>query len=597
MQLTKDELVKLREKVMMIKQAGEIEKLLDHKTAYQRFKEVATKKPDAIAIKYFGSDITYRQMLNIIDTAAKGFSEIGITHDSVVTTSLLATPYGIASFYALDKIGAVMHMVNAAGGEEELKRELSNFDSSYFVCTDVLYSKRNKKLLEEIGVNKVVTTSLLDAIPAAISSDKIKYSLIHRLKGVKKRNFDGKSLISFEQLLNIGRKSKKNLEETGEDANKISVVSYTSGSNGKSKACKATVANIDAMIQIMGMTEINRFEDSDSMFSTFPLWINYSLINMIHEPLSLGVTVALDPLFDPKDIAKRNKLYKFNHWLTIPPYIKTMIESTKKIDCSKWKIVVTGGDTLNVELKEKADRFIAQHGGVAKVQQGYGSTEQLGSVAYGYYENPTPGSLGVPCVGNMVKILDVDTLDELGPNQSGVAYFYSAATMIGYHNDEDATRKSLRPDANGVIWYNTDDLMHMNEKGELFMDGRIRRIVLTMDKNGNPAKIIPERTKKSIMEMPEIDSCEVITVADNQRVNRPVAFIMIKPGINLETIEDKVVKYCKEMVPEYMVPREVFVVDTIPLTTSKKSDIPKLEKMYEDIYKRNNSKTKKLLKK
>ena len=47
---------------------------------------------------------------------------------------------------------------------------------------------------------------------------------------------------------------------------------------------------------------------------------------MIHEPLSLGVTLALDPLFNPKDIVKRNEQYKFNHWLTIPPYIKTMVD-------------------------------------------------------------------------------------------------------------------------------------------------------------------------------------------------------------------------------------------------------------------------------
>ena len=82
---------------------------------------------------------------------------------------------------------------------------------------------------------------------------------------------------------------------------------------------------------------------------------------MIHEPLTLGVCLALDPLFKPTDIAKRNELYKFNHWLTIPPYIKTMVESGQNIDCSRWKIIITGGAELSNDLKLKADEFIRKN--------------------------------------------------------------------------------------------------------------------------------------------------------------------------------------------------------------------------------------------
>ena len=111
---SKEYFVDLKERVMQIKNAGEMEKILEHKTMYERFKDAALSKPDAKAILYFGREYTFREFLTLIDNMAKGFSELGVKYDDVVTMSLLGTPYAIAAVYALDKIGATMHLVNAA---------------------------------------------------------------------------------------------------------------------------------------------------------------------------------------------------------------------------------------------------------------------------------------------------------------------------------------------------------------------------------------------------------------------------------------------------------------------------------------------------
>lgn len=93
----------LRKAVEKITVAGEIDNFLQYKTVYNRLLDTAKEIPDSIAINYMGNKITYKQFLNIIDTAAKGFAELGIGYNDVVTMSALPTPYGIASFYALDK--------------------------------------------------------------------------------------------------------------------------------------------------------------------------------------------------------------------------------------------------------------------------------------------------------------------------------------------------------------------------------------------------------------------------------------------------------------------------------------------------------------
>lgn len=596
----KKELQELKEKVLKLQKAGDIEKILKYKTAYERFNDMAIQRPDSPAILYMGNTITYGELSKLIDNAANGFSQLGIKYNDVVTMSMLSTPYSVVAFYALDKIGAVMHMVNSATNLNEIKRELANFDSKYFVANDIFCNDEAREALQQSGIKTIVTTSLLDSLPAGFSIDKVKYSFIEKIKGLDKKVYDNKTVFTFNQLLDIGRKSEIKTEPCKFSSNKMATVAYTSGSTGDSKACVATWEGLDSMVQIMAMTEEGRFERGDVMFTTFPLWIYYSLLNMIHEPLCLGVALAFDPLFAPTDIVKRNNLYHFNHWLTIPPYIKTMVKMNKKTDCSKWKIILTGGDALLDEVKLAGDKYIKENNGSVKIAQGYGASECLGSFAYCYHENPTLGSVGIPCVGNRLKVIDIETGKELGPNQMGVGYFYTAARMKEYYGDVEATKHNLVKDENGVVWYNSEDLLHYNERGEIFLDGRIRRIVLTLDSQGKPTKIIPDKMKKVISHMDQVSNCEVITLPDDISVNKGIACVVLNSNFQPNSdVKQSIIDYCKENLPEYMVPRDIMFMEEMPLTPAKKPDLKCMEEMYNNSFNQNekNNKVKKLLKK
>lgn len=564
----------LKEKVLKITEPGEIEKHFEIETPYNRFKSTANEFPNNNALLYFGNSITYKEMLSIVDTMAKGFAEIGIKRNDVVTVSLLATPYAIMAFYALTKIGAVLHLVNCSASIAEIKREMSNFTTKYFIANDIFCSAEMKEMLKSFGIEKIVTTSLLDGMLNKISEFKIKYMMVEKLKGIKKQEFNGVNLLSIQQLLDIGQKSNLEIISSFEP-NEMATIAYTSGSTGESKAVVATNEAIDSMVYMIGLTE-ETIKPGDVAFTSFPLWIYYSLVNMIHEPLNLGAAIAVDPLFDPKNFVKINKLYKFNHWQTIPPYIKSIVNQNKKTDCSRWKRILVGGDAMADEVKISADKYIKANGGTATVEQGYGATEVLGGFAYCYNENPTIGSVGIPAIGAFVKILDVDTKAELKCNETGVAYVHTPTLMKEYYGNPEATAHNLVTDENGVVWYNTEDLVHVNERGEIFLDGRIRRIVLTLDKEGNPTKIIPDRVKKELLHNDAVDKCEVITVPDSVKENVAVAFVVKSAEVAKEALID----YCVANVPEYMVPVDIVFIDDIPLTPAKKPDLKALEKIY-----------------
>lgn len=569
----------LKDEVEKITVAGDIESILGHDTAYKRFRETAMNRPESLAIKYMGRDISFQNLLKDIDSVANVLSGLGIEKNTIVTTSLLCTPSAIVLFYALDKIGATQHMINCAASPNEIKREITHIPSDYFIGNDIFCTPEMMTQLRMTGVKKIITTSLIDYLEHLINSDSIKFAIAEKVKGLKKSEYKKEDVFSYRDLLaNTSKYSP--IEAVDYEENHNATIAYTSGSTGSSKACVATWEGIDSMVQVMGMTEQGRFQPDDVMLSTFPLWIYYSLLNMIHEPLCLGVTLALDPLFKPERIPKRNKQYKFNFWLTIPPYLKAFLDSGKSTDCSKWKIVLTGGAELPNELKRRAIKYVEDNGGNIEVVQGYGASECLGSFAYCYYPNSTEGCLGKPCIGNMLKILDVETNEELGVNQSGVGYFYSPALMKEYYGDPEATNHNLVKDANGVTWYNTEDIIHINDKGEIFLDGRLRRIALALDKDLNPTKIIPERTRRELSMHPAINKCEVVTAHDDIYENVAVGFVVLKEGFEAsEDLKKELIDYSKSQVPEYMATKEIVFMDDLPMNATGKVDIVKLEKM------------------
>ncbi|MCH5316827.1 MAG: acyl--CoA ligase [Eubacterium sp.] len=566
----------LKEKVLKITQPGEIEKHFEIETPYNRFKSTANEFPNNNALLYFGNSFTYKESLAIVDIMAKGFAEIGIKRNDVVTVSLLATPYAIMAFYALTKIGAILHLVNCSASIAEIEREMSNFTTKFFVANDIFCSAEMRTMLKSLGIEKIVATSLLDGMPKNLNEFKIKYAIVEKLKGIKKQEFDGVNLLSMQQILDIGKTSNLKIISTFEP-NTMATIAYTSGSTGDSKAVVATNEAIDSMVYMIGLTE-ETIKPGDVAFTSFPLWIYYSLVNMIHEPLNLGAAIAVDPLFDPKNFTKINKIYKFNHWQTIPPYIKSIVQQHKKTDCSRWKRILTGGDALADEIKILADKYIKENGGTATVEQGYGATEVLGGFAYCYNENPTLGSVGIPAIGSFVKVLDIDSKEKLKCNETGVAYIHTPTLMKEYYGNPEATAHNLVTDENGVVWYNTEDLVHVNERGEIFLDGRIRRIVLTLDKEGNPTKIIPDRVKKELLHNDAVDKCEVITIPDSVKENVAVAFVVK----SAEVSKEELLAYCAANVPEYMVPVDIVFIDDIPLTPAKKPDLKALENTYQE---------------
>ena len=91
------------------------------KSLYEYFKENSFKYKNKYAIDYYGTKITYKDLLKKVDECANSFKYHGIRYGDVVTICMPNTPEGIIAFLALNKIGAIANMVHPLLSENEIK--------------------------------------------------------------------------------------------------------------------------------------------------------------------------------------------------------------------------------------------------------------------------------------------------------------------------------------------------------------------------------------------------------------------------------------------------------------------------------------------
>ena len=110
-------------------------------SVYNYFEEQVLKFDNNICLDYYGRKVRYRELLNRIDICAKGLYNYGIREKDVVTLCLPNTLEGIASFFAISKVGAIANFIHPASSENEIMTSINDMDSKVIIVIDSNYWK------------------------------------------------------------------------------------------------------------------------------------------------------------------------------------------------------------------------------------------------------------------------------------------------------------------------------------------------------------------------------------------------------------------------------------------------------------------------
>ena len=530
-----------------------------HKTMYEMVEAAAKRHPNHVAYVFMGKKTTYTEFMKRIQAAAQGLYKMGIRKGDKVTICMANTPQALDCFYALNRIGAIPNMIHPLSASQEIAFYL-NFSKSKAVLTlDQFYYKVAEILPQLENPTEILIAKVVDELPAPLSA---LYPLTKSARAVKKLPKAGYTL--WYDMVKAGKNTKLPAQKSRYDS--CGAILYSGGTTGTTKGIMLSNLNFNALaLQTIAASGFSMEEISNmKMLSVMPVFHGFGLGIGIHTPLVAGGTCILIPQFNVKVYAKTLMKQKPNLIPGVPTLFEALLrtEDLEGADLSFLKGIFSGGDSLSPELKKKVDAFLREHNCSEQIREGYGTTECVTASCLTPKDYARQGSIGVPFPDTFYKIVEPGTTNEVEANIEGEICISGPTVMLGYMDNPEETRQTLRRHYDGRIWLHTGDLGHMDQDGFVYFRQRIKRMIVTSGYNVYPSQLenIIDANEKVLI------SC-VIGVKDPYRVQKVKAYVVPMPGVEpTEELKKEILDYCSGRIAKYAMPREIEFRKELPKT-------------------------------
>lgn len=530
------------------------------------------------AISYFGKKISFKEYISKIDDTARSLYNLGIGKGDIITVMSVCNPEIEILLYALNKLGAVMNLIDVRSDYKQIKKYISEVKSdTVFVMDNFLpeFDKAMKDDEVDSLVERVITISPFNSVAfpfnkIASSKDRRNKKEFYKIIDNIKKN---SKYMSWNEMLNtpIYRYSMY----PGYEENTLAVLVHTGGTTGIPKTVKLSNENLNAMAVQYKVLDTG-YNKGDTFLNDIVPFVAYGIAVTIHMPMCLGLTNIIAPILSPEEFTDSMIKYKPNHMATIPSYVNDFINNKKasKMDWSCIKHVGIGGDSFSLEKEIEFNDFLKNHGSTAVAEKGYGMTELSSSATSCMGKVNKLTSLGIPLPMNNMGIFDEEG-NELEYNKEGEICICGKTQMMGYLNNLEEENNVIKTHADGVKWVHSGDLGIVDEDGFLYLKGRIKRMII----HGG-FKLYPQLMEGVISKNPNIDNCCVITIPSKEFGSSPEAHVVLKENKIEEwkRIKEELIELCKEELPDYSQPVDYIVEEELPLTVVGKVDYKKLEK-------------------
>lgn len=525
--------------------------------------------PDEIALQYLGVNITYGEMFTRWDNTAKALKALGIKKGEIVTVAMPAMPEVVDLIYAINQIGAIVNLIHPLPGKEELAFYLNEVNSRYFFCFDGTYTLY-QDIAEDTSVKQTIVVSPAASLPWF---KRHLYRMSHN-SHLERNDME------WEDFLKLGKSYNGPITEE-RDHNAPAILSHTGGTTGDPKAVMLSDNNENAEVfQIINGIPNER---QKCMMVVLPPFVNYSFTNGIHEGLSVGCKVALLPKYEIGKYHIYQKQYHPNYINTIPAYVLAMLKEPEMehADMSSIEFMVVGGEAMDAASEKTVNDFLHSHGAHSELQKGYGMTEMVSGITVTRSDINVPNSAGIPMFMAYATAVDINTNEPLPYNQKGELCFAGPTISLGYYHNDIATKKLIQVHKDGKRWLHTGDIGYIDEDGDIFITGRMKRIIMTKGEDGNPTKMFPDRVERTIQKVDAVNAVCVTGVKDEERIHIPVAWIELKDNTadkaEKKTIKKRILSVCQKHLPSYQVPAQVKFLDKLPRTPRGKIDYHALD--------------------
>lgn len=538
-------------------------KVVPQCTVYEQMYSRNARIKDAVALVYGDKEITFGSLFREIESTAAAFSSLGVRSGDTVTICSFTIPEVVYSFYALNMLGVVCNFIDPRTNDERILHYIKECDSRVALVWEESIS-RFLSFQRNGALDKII---LLSPSDSASRQD---------FCGSKQNNSDSSFL-----RWNTFRKGAIGATPIPYPYQKDypAAILYTGGTTG---IPKGVVLSNDALNTITVEYDECGIEYAvgQRFLNIMPPFVASGLVCGINMILGLGLASILVPKFHPDRFAELYVKYRPNHVLGVPSYYEKLFKApeVQNMDFSFVGTISAGGDDLLPEVELKLNHFLRARQCKVDVVKGYGLTELGSAVTTTRNGVNKIGSVGIPLPLTTITIRNPKTREELPFHSEGEIYISSPSAMIGYLGAPEEEREVFWTDNQGTRWLKTGDIGYMDEDGFLFLQGRIKRMIIRPDGHN----VWPSKIEEVIMQHPMVHQCVVVGIAssDTRSGKIPTAFIVTRDdAIEDLALMEEIDRYCRKHMPERDTATAYLFVKEIPLTAVGKVDYLELEQM------------------
>lgn len=464
---------------------------------------------------YKGATLQYQDVARKIEKLHILFENSGVVKgDKIALCGRNMSNWAVA-FLATLTYGAVAVPILHEFTAEQIHHIVNHSEAKLLFVGDVVAKQVDPDKMPALeGIINILDYSLMISRSEALTNAREN---LNRFFGEKYPKFFRKEFINYYKE---------------EDPDELCIINYTSGTTGFSKGVmipyRAMWSNLDFASQVLD----KELHPGDNTISILPMAHMYGMAFEFIKEFMTGCHIYyLTRIPSPAVVAQAFKDVKPIIIIAVPLVIEKIIRKKVFPKITPSIKVLMKTPVIGAKIKERIKKQVYDAfggrlyeiiiGGAALNQEvenflkdikfpvtvGYGATECAPIITYADWKTHKTGSCGRQVVHMEVKI------DSKHPHREpGEILARGLNVMLGYYKNEEATRQAI--DSNG--WYHTGDLGIMDRKGNVFIKGRSKNMIL----GPSGQNIFPEEIEDALNSLPMVNESIVV-----QRDTKLVALV------------------------------------------------------------------------
>lgn len=494
--------------------------------------------PDKEALVDKTSRYTYAQVREMANRLAVSLMELGIRKQDRVLLQLPNWHEFVWSYFALQKIGAIVTLLLARHGQTEIHHICRLTGATAWIVPE--------------RYRDIDYLPIIDNVSKA--NPDLKFVILARGK-------DNKRSLSLEKLIEKGSLSESNLQKLAErrpDPMEIEHMGPTGGTTGLPKVVPRT-HNIH-ICRTEYTARAWELSSNDTCLIVAPVAHDLTFSNAFCATIFMfGRLVMLDST-DPEDVLRAIQKERVTAIAWVPALASRLVnyEKLKDYDVRSLQKMLCGGQAVTPELIKDVNEKLG-----CKFINCYGGTEgQQVMTRLDYHQAAVHTNVGRPtCPCSTYKVIDTNE-KERPPNMQGELVVKGPDVFTGYYNSPEENRKAFTSDG----FFKTGDMARIDDSGIITITGRFKDVVMRGGENISPVEI-----EGLIITHPAVDQVSVIGMPDRLLGEKICAYIQLKPGAK-SSFDDMISFLNVKGASVLQLPERIEFIDSLRLTKAGKSD-------------------------